>query len=111
MDDKLIEFRTAQLAKELGFNEDCFYHYNTDGCLCENNVMMNKKYIATHAKKVIADAEGFAKSTLLKADAQAKANNLLQSSISQNLIEYEKIKKWNGQLPTVTGSNAIINLK
>lgn len=63
------------------------------------------------AKKKIAEAEGEAKSILAKAKAQAEANRLLQMSITPSLIEYEKIKKWDGKLPTVTGANALINLK
>lgn len=63
------------------------------------------------AKKKIAEAEGYAQSTLIKAKAQAESNKLLSNSITPNLIDYEKVSKWNGVLPTVTGSNALVNLK
>jgi regulator of protease activity HflC (stomatin/prohibitin superfamily) len=63
------------------------------------------------AEKLVAEAEGIAKSTLLKAEAQAKANRLLNASLTSTLVEYEKVKKWNGHLPQVSGANALINLK
>lgn len=73
----------------------------------ENEVRSAK----AQAQKVIATSRGKAESILLVAEAQAKANKLIQSSITPRLVEYEKIKKWNGVLPRVTGSNAIISLK
>ncbi len=48
-------------------------------------------------------AVGRAKAILAEAEAQAKANNLLSQSITQNLVQYEMAKRWNGQMPTVTG--------
>ena len=63
------------------------------------------------ARKKVALAEGSAKSTLTKAKAQAEANRLLNASITSNLIEYEKIKKWDGKLPHVSGASAFINIK
>ena len=35
MKEQLINFDTAKLAKEKGFNEECFYHYDTLGKLHE----------------------------------------------------------------------------
>ncbi|MFZ7121763.1 MAG: SPFH domain-containing protein [Eubacteriaceae bacterium] len=63
------------------------------------------------AKKTIAEADGRAKSILLEAEAQAQANRLLNASLTPTLVEYEKIQRWDGKLPQVTGSNALINLK
>jgi len=40
----------------------------------------------------------------IRAEAEAEYNKKLAESISPNLIEYEKIKKWNGQTPNVVGS-------
>lgn len=55
------------------------------------------------AKKQIAAAEGEAKSKLTIAEAEAKANNLLTKSLSQPLVNYKAIEKWNGVLPQVSG--------
>jgi regulator of protease activity HflC (stomatin/prohibitin superfamily) len=56
------------------------------------------------AKAEVAKAEGEAQSILVRAKAQAEANRLLQSTLSQNLIQSKAIDKWNGVLPEVSGS-------
>ncbi len=48
-------------------------------------------------------AAGRAKAILAEAEAQARANDLLSRSITATLVQYETIKKWNGQLPQVAG--------
>ncbi len=48
-------------------------------------------------------AAGRAKAILAEAEAQARANDLLSRSITPTLVQYETIKKWNGQLPQVAG--------
>ena len=63
------------------------------------------------AKKDIAIAEGEAQSLLTKARAEAEANRIIANSLTPTLVEYEKIKKWNGETPKVTGNGgSIINL-
>jgi regulator of protease activity HflC (stomatin/prohibitin superfamily) len=49
-------------------------------------------------------AVGRAKAILAEAQAQAQANELLAKSISGSLVQYEMAKKWNGVMPTVSGS-------
>ena len=63
------------------------------------------------AKKQIAEAEGEAESTLVKARAQAESNRLLNASLTSNLIEYEKVKKWDGVLPKANSGSTIIDLR
>ncbi len=48
-------------------------------------------------------AAGRAKAILAEAEAQAKANDLLSRSITGSLVQYEMAKRWNGQMPQVTG--------
>lgn len=48
-------------------------------------------------------AAGRAKAILTEAEAQAKANELLSRSITASLVQYEMAKRWNGQMPQVTG--------
>ncbi|MCL2508027.1 MAG: prohibitin family protein [Oscillospiraceae bacterium] len=62
------------------------------------------------AKKQVIAAEAEATAIKTKAEAQAEANNRLTGSLNQNLIEYQKIQKWDGKLPTVTGSSALIDI-
>lgn len=48
-------------------------------------------------------AAGRAKAILTEAQAQARANELLSRSITPVLVQYEMAKKWNGQMPQVSG--------
>lgn len=76
------------------------------------NAEAEQKRIAAQAeadRQVIA-AQAEADAITAVADAQAEANRKLANSITDNLIEYEKIEKWNGQLPTVSGSSAIVSI-
>jgi regulator of protease activity HflC (stomatin/prohibitin superfamily) len=66
----------------------------------------------TLAKAAVAQAEGEAKSILVRAKAQSESNRLLQSSLTQTLVNYRAVDKWNGQLPQVTsGATPFIDLK
>lgn len=70
------------------------------------NAEAEQKRIAAQAeadKQVIA-AQAEAESILAVAEAQAEANRKLAASLTDNLIEYEKIQAWDGELPKVTGS-------
>jgi regulator of protease activity HflC (stomatin/prohibitin superfamily) len=65
------------------------------------------------AAKLVAAAEGQAKAQIAVATGEAESNRLRAASISQNIIEWQKlavtdrwIAKWNGQVPQVqTGTN------
>lgn len=48
--------------------------------------------------------------TSIAADAQAEANRKIAESLSDSLIEYQKIQKWDGRLPTVSGGNALVSI-
>lgn len=58
----------------------------------------------------ITNAEAEAQKTSIAADAQAEANRKIAESLSDTLIEYQKIQKWDGKLPTVSGSNALVSI-
>lgn len=64
------------------------------------------------AKKKVAEAQGQAESILATAKAQAESNLAVSKSLTPELIEYERIKKWDGKLPVTQLGNAtpIINL-
>jgi hypothetical protein len=65
-----------------------------------------KKTITAEEKakraKITADAAAYVRVT--KAEAEAKANKKITSSLTRDLIEYTRIKNWDGKLPQVTGS-------
>jgi prohibitin 1 len=50
-------------------------------------------------------AEGEAKSQLIKAKAEAEANRLKLQTLTPQLIQYEAVQKWNGNVPQVMGSS------
>lgn len=65
------------------------------------------------AKAAIETAKGQAESSLTNARAQAEAQKLLKQTLTQELLQLEYLKKWNGVLPQVmsgSGSGMILNL-
>jgi regulator of protease activity HflC (stomatin/prohibitin superfamily) len=63
------------------------------------------------AMKQVAQAEGAAKARTAQAEAEANANRKIGESISPTLVEYMKIQKWDGKLPTVSGGGTpLINI-
>ncbi len=55
------------------------------------------------AQQKVATARGESQSILAVAEGQAKANDILARSITQILVQYKGIEKWNGILPQVSG--------
>ena len=62
------------------------------------------------AEKEIIAAEAEAKAILAKADAQAEANQTIAKSLNKNVLENNKIEKWDGKLPYATGGSAILDV-
>ncbi len=68
------------------------------------------------AAKTVAEAEGAAKAAVTRAQGEAEANKIRQTSLTPQLLELRKIEnqkalidRWNGQLPTVqTGSGQML---
>lgn len=65
------------------------------------------------AERKAAEAKGVADSTLIQAEAQAKANKLLEQSLTDQIVQSKAIDKWNGVLPTVSsdGASPIIDMR
>lgn len=63
------------------------------------------------AKRKVIEAEAEAESVLTKANAQAEANKQLSASLNDTIVEYEKIQKWNGELPMATGGSSIFDFR
>ena len=55
------------------------------------------------ALKVKAQAE--ADALQIKAAAEAEANRAISESLTEDLINYHTVEKWNGELPVVSGSS------
>ena len=60
------------------------------------------------AQKLIEEARGLAESIRLKAEAEADANRLVSESLTDDLLRYEAIKKWEGSLPRFMGGSGPI---
>ncbi|APR02338.1 TPA: prohibitin family protein [Clostridium botulinum] len=63
------------------------------------------------AQKDKVDAESKAKVTEIGAKAEADANRLKQSTLNNTIVEYEKVKKWDGKVPQVQGGNPILDMR
>lgn len=64
------------------------------------------------AKKEIASSYGKAESSLIEAKSKAEANLILAKSITPELIQWQAVQKWNGELPQVTsGVTPFIQIK
>ena len=65
----------------------------------------------TDKQKAITNAQADAESTRIKAEAEADANKTISASLTDQVIDYLKIQKWDGILPQVTGtSGTFVNL-
>ena len=60
------------------------------------------------AEQAKIKAQGEADAIQIKAEAEAAANNLIAKSLTADLIENNKVSKWNGEVPMVSGSGATI---
>ncbi len=74
-----------------------------------NEVEIAKAEAAAEAAKIKAEAD--AEVLLIAAEAEAEANEKIANSLTPELVEMNKIDKWNGVLPQVQGdSNPIIDI-
>ncbi|MCM1132178.1 MAG: prohibitin family protein [Ruminococcus flavefaciens] len=58
------------------------------------------------AKQKVIAAEANANAILAEAEAQAEANRLLEASLSDKVIAYEQIDKWDGVMPKVVSGDS-----
>lgn len=72
-----------------------------------------EKEVATiNAEKAKIKAEGEAEAVRIRAEAEAEANKKIADSLTEELIEKQRIDKWNGDVPMVSGDgSAIIDLR
>ena len=63
-----------------------------------------KETAIINAEQAKIKAEGQAEATRIKAKAEAEANKLIADSLTPELIENNKIDKWSGNVPTVSGA-------
>lgn len=63
------------------------------------------------AEKAIIEANAEAEVIRIAAEAEADANRKIAASLTPELIEKIKYEQWNGVLPTVSGSSAIVSIE
>lgn len=68
----------------------------------------DKETAEINAEQQRIKAQGEADAIQIEAEAQAEANKKIAESLTPELIENNKISKWNGEVPTVSGSAATI---
>ena len=106
-------FEAAVEAKQVATQEKLKAQTEQERQTMEARQKAERERIAAQAeadvKKIDADAEAY--SVKVKAEAQAEANEKVAKTLSQPLIEYNKILNWDGKLPIVSSSGMnIINL-
>lgn len=78
----------------------------------EYNESIERKTIAEQnaltAEQELKTSEANAKKKIIEAQAEADANNIKNSTITDEILTQQFIEKWNGELPTVMGDNANI---
>jgi hypothetical protein len=67
-----------------------------------------------NAEAKLINAKASAEAAIIRAKGQTEANRLITQSLTPLILEYNKVNRWNGKLPTTSvgsGSSTIIGLK
>lgn len=64
--------------------------------------------IKIEAEQKVAEAQGQAQARLAVAGAEAEANRKISESLTDKLVQYETIKRWNGATPQFEGSSNLL---
>lgn len=70
----------------------------------------DKEVAQIEAEKAIIEAEAEAEVVSIAAEAEASANRQIAASLTPELIEKIKYEQWDGKMPTVSGSGAIVSI-
>lgn len=70
----------------------------------------DKEVAQIAAEKKLIEAEAAAEATRIAAEAEADANAKVAASLTGELIEKIKYERWDGKMPTVSGSGAIVSI-
>lgn len=96
--------------KSISETIDATQRAKQDALRVENELASTK----AEAQKVIAKAQGEAQAAILRAEGQAKANRILAQSVTPQLVDYQKVQKWDGKNPTTvlgSDSSTIVSVK
>ena len=70
----------------------------------------DKEVAQIQAEKAVVEANAKAEALRIAAEAEAEANQKIASSLTPQLIEKIKYEQWDGKMPTVSGSGAIVSI-
>lgn len=71
----------------------------------------DKEVAQITAEKALIEANAQADVVRIAAEAEAEANREIAASLTTELIEKIKYERWDGALPTVSGSSALVNIE
>lgn len=74
------------------------------------NANKEKEVAQVAAEKAIVEANAEAEVIRIAAEAEAEANRQIAASLTQELIEKIKYEQWDGKMPTVSGTGAIVSI-
>lgn len=63
-----------------------------------------------NAENALIKAKADAEATKVRASAEADANKQVAASLTHELLDKLKYEKWDGELPTVSGSSALVTI-
>ena len=77
------------------------------------NAQTKLERVKAEAESKLISSKAYAEATVISAKGEAEANRLLTQSLSPMILDYMKINKWNGKLPTTSlgSTGALINIK
>ena len=98
-------FTNAVEAKQVATQERLTAQTQQGQKTMEAQAEAERKTIAAQAEAEIAriEAEAAAYAIKMKAEAEAEANKKLAESITTELIDYNKVQQWNGEMPRFMG--------
>ena len=103
-------FESAVEAKQVATQEKQRAQTQQEQQTMEATQAAERQRIAAQAeadvKKIDADADAYA--TKIKAEAEAEANDKINKSLTDALISYVQMNKWNGALPQFVGGDSTI---
>ena len=103
-------FESAVEAKQVATQEKQKAQTQQEQQTMEATQAAERQRIAAQAeadvKKIDADADAYA--TKIKAEAEAEANDKINKSLTDQLISYNQILRWDGKLPTFMGGDSMI---
>lgn len=74
------------------------------------NANKEKEVAQVAAEKAIVEANAEAEVIRIASEAEAEANRQIAASLTPELIEKIKYEQWDGKMPTVSGTGAIVSI-